>query len=138
VSAPLVVFPDVVALVLDGMRAGLGALGVGAACVARLPAGYTPDAGPVVVVRRFGGVTRDYVLHDADVALEAWAADQQAAHDLMQLALGVTRALAGTRVGGESVYRVAETDGPAYAPDPESDQPRFTATVVVTVRGHQP
>ena len=132
-NAPLLVFPDVVALVLDGLRTGLGALGVGAACVARLPAGYTPDAGPTV-----GGVTRDVVLHDADVALEAWAADQQAAHDLMQLALGVTRALAGSRVNGESVYRVAETDGPAYAPDPESDQPRFTATVVVTVRGHTP
>jgi hypothetical protein len=88
-----IVFPDVVATVVTGLRAGFVQAGV-------------------------------------DVPVEP-----ETAQDLMQGALAIARGLAGATVDGVPVYRVGEDAGADYSPDEESDQPRYVATISVTVKG---
>lgn len=133
-----IVFPDVTALVVAGLRSGFAAAGVDVPVGARVPGGRAVGAGPLVTVRRNGGVVRDYVMADAVVELEAWDDEPEDAQDLMQSALSIARGFAGGAVDGQAVYRVDEDAGATYTPDEESDQPRYTATVSVTVKGRNP
>lgn len=130
-----IVFPDVVATVVTGLRAGFVAAGVDVPVGARVPGGHALGDGPLVTVRRGGGVVRDHVLADAVVELEAWDDEAADAQDLMQAALAIARGMAGDTVDGVPVYRVGEDAGADYVPDEESDQPRYTATITVTVKG---
>ena len=70
----------------------------------------------------------------AQVTVEAWAASEQAAHDLSQTVRAVLHAARGD-IEGVRIYRVEEVAGPGYLPDPLSDQPRYSFTALITARG---
>ena len=123
-SIETIVFPDAVQLVCDHLRAALTPTPV----VSRVP---TTRPASFVRVRRVGGVRRNLVTDEPTLTVEAWAASEQAAHDLSQLA----RAHIYAMPGGGDVYRVTEFAGPALLPDPLSDQSRFTFTVSVATVG---
>jgi hypothetical protein len=119
-----IVFPDAVEIVCDELRDRLDDVHVGS---------MVPTTRPTTFVRvmRVGGVRRNLVTDEATITVEAWAATEQAAHDLSQLC----RAHLYAMPGGGSVYRVTEIGGPAFLPDPDSDLPRFSFTAAVATVG---
>jgi hypothetical protein len=119
-----IVFPDAVQLVCDHLRTRLATIPVGS---------QVPTDRPATFVRivRVGGVRRNLVTDEATLTIEAWAATEQAAHDLSQLA----RAYVHAMLGGGDVYRVTEFSGPALLPDPLSDLPRYSFTVAIATVG---
>lgn len=126
--AELVVFPDAVAIACTYLTDELA----GTAATSRVP--FTrPDE--FVTVRRVGGVRRNLVVDEATLAVEAWAATDEDAHDLAQRCRALLHALPGQSVNGSFVYRVDEVGGPASLPDPDSDQPRYTFTAALAARG---
>lgn len=94
-----------------------------------------PRPSPLVVVRRVGGPRLNPVADDALLTIESWAADPSDAHDLAQLARAHVHALRGQVVAGAAVYRTADAAGPQSLPDPLSDEPRYSFTVSVALRG---
>lgn len=123
----VIVFPDAAATI--GYQLGVE---LGVDVVSRVP---NPRTAEFLLVRRVGGVTGTLVTDNATLVVEAWSDSAAAAHDLLQLARAHLHALAGSVVGGHTVYRVAEIAGPADLPDPESNQARHTMTVQVSLRG---
>lgn len=119
-----IVFPDAVSIVCDHLRTELSPT----PAVSRVPT-TRPDT--FVRVQRVGGVRRNLVTDEATLTVEAWAATEQAAHDLSQLA----RAHVYAMPGDGDVYRVTEISGPSLLPDPLSDQPRYSFTVAVATVG---
>ena len=118
----VIVFPDAVQLVCDHLRTQLAPTPV----VSRVP---TTRPASFVKVERVGGVRRNLVTDEPTLTVEAWAATEQAAQDLCQLA----RAHIYAMPGDGQVYRVTEIGGPVLLPDPLSDQPRYTFTVALAV-----
>lgn len=121
-------FPDAVALVLDYLRDQLDDI----VCVSQIP---NPRPDTFLLVRRAGGVRLNVVADNPMLTVEAWAATPEAAHDLLAEARGRVHAMRGQAFDGVAVYRVTEIGGPAHLPDPTSEQPRYTMTVQVAVRG---
>jgi hypothetical protein len=119
-----IVFPDSVELVCDELRTRLATVHVGSQVPTTRPATF-------VRVTRVGGVRRNLVTDEATLTVEAWAASEQAAHDLAQLC----RAYVYAMPGQSDVRRVTEISGPAFLPDPESEQHRFSMTVAVAAVG---
>lgn len=129
-SQPVVVFPDAVAAVTSRLAAV-----VGVETTSRVP---NPRPAEFILVRRVGGPRRDLVTDEATLTIEAWAQSEEAAHDLAQLARAHVHAMAGSTHGDVVIYKVGEFAGPAWMPDPDSTQPRYTLTVTVAVRGAAP
>lgn len=124
----VVVFPDAVAAVTSYLS---GALGVPTS--KRIP---NPRPAEFYRVFRAGGTSRDVVIDDATIVVEAWAPSDEEADDLAQLARGHLLAIAGhTLDDGTLVYGATEVAAPADLPDPVSAQSRSTATYQVRVRG---
>lgn len=124
-----ILFPDAASLVLNAVGDEMG--------VDKYDIPPTGRTGTetFLLVRRVGGPSRDVVVDDATLTIEAWAPTRDAAHDLLQEARAHLHALEGTQVDGEMVYRVDEFAGPAWLPDPDSSHPRWTLTASVSVRG---
>lgn len=138
--AELLVAPDTVALLIAWLNAELpnvpdqSAVPVRRAVPSPRPPGF-------VTVRLLGGTGRDPALPVTDrvlIAVEAWAPNVAAAHDLAQNARAVVHAAQGVVHGGVQVYQVLEAGGPVELPDPVSAQPRVTFTVEVAVRIRRP
>lgn len=121
-----IVFPDAVEIVCDELRTRLATVTV----TSQVPTSRSSDTS-FVRVTRVGGVRRNLVTDEATLTVEAWAPTEQAAHDLNQLC----RAYLYAMPGGGSVYRVTEIGGPAFLPDPDSDQPRVSFTAAVATKG---
>lgn len=124
-----ILFPDAVALAVTFL-AGLLGEHVGQ----DVPPDHTIDDTCVTVLRT-GGPRRNLVTDDAQLTIETWAPTSTEAHDLAQLTRAHMLSLAGEVIDGVAVYRVGELAGPQNLPDPESDQPRYTFSVSVAVRG---
>lgn len=134
-TAPLLVFPDVVALAVGQLAAGLPAL-VGAVHIGnRVP---SPRPERFVVVRRGGGSRITIVTEAATLNIGAWALSVPDADDIAQACRSVIHAMAHSTVDGVAVYRVDDLGGPAEEADPLSDQPMSQLSVSVHVRGHTP
>lgn len=89
-----------------------------------------------VTVERTGGPRRNLVVDGAQITIDAWGRDRAEAHDLAQAARAIVNALEGTTTVDElTVYGVDEFSGPAFLPDPDTDQPRFRWTTSVNTRG---
>lgn len=108
---------------------------VGVPCSLSVPA--TRPAAWVRVLRT-GGPQVDLITEDAQITLEAWADTPVAAEDLAYDVRHALQRMRRSNLDGIAVYRVAELAGPAYLPDPESHQPRWTFTVSVRARGVAP
>jgi hypothetical protein len=132
--APVVIFPDVVDLAVDYVRAGLVARSVTTPVGARTPSAGIPSAG-FVLLRRLGGVRRDIVTDEAQLGVECWADTEHRAHVTAQLVRALLFALRGDTLEGHPVYRVQEYAGPSALPDPDTSKPRYVFTMLVAVRG---
>lgn len=130
--AELIAFPDVEEILVNYLQARLVAHGDTATVHDAVP---NPRPPRFVTVVRVGGPRRNLFVDSASIAVECWAATPKQAHDLCQLTRGLIHAAVGTSVAGVQVYRVDEFSGPVRLPDPESQQPRYTMTVSVSVRG---
>lgn len=123
----LVTFPDAVALLVDYLDASITE-----------PVGHRiPNPRPTtfVTVRRTGGPKRNLVTDQPQITVESWAASDEDACDLAQEVRAWLNALPGEVLDGVAVYRVEELSGPADLPDPVSDQPRFSQSFSVALRG---
>jgi hypothetical protein len=131
--AERILFPDAVSTVISALNAQLDDLGyTGVPVRSRIP---NPRPTRFVRVLRTGGPRVNVVTDAAQVTVEAWAASTADAHDLAQAARAIVNSLEGTVTGGVTVYGVNEFSGPADLPDPESEQPRYTWSASVNVRG---
>lgn len=83
------------------------------------------------VVLAGGGGRRDLVLHDANVAVEAWAKTYAAAATLMQ---SLDAAMHNARYVSTVIRNVSSYGAPVELPVPDSPYYRLTATYEVTVR----
>lgn len=92
-----------------------------------------PDA--FVTVTRTGGPKRNIVTDAAQVTVESWHESDEEAHDLAQAARAYLNAMVGQTVNGAPVYRVDELSGPARLPDPLSEQPRYSQSFEIAIRG---
>lgn len=121
-----VTFPDAV----DVAIAALGGTGLDAH-------GRVPTVRPAefIRIRRVGGAKQSPVMDGANLVIESWAGTDTAAHDNLQTARTALFAASGTVVAGTTVGRVTEFSGPGDLPDPDSDQPRVTMTIVFPCRG---
>lgn len=138
--AELLVAPDVVDLICSWLRTELPNVPNQSAVPVHRA---VPNPRPVafVTVRLLGGAGRDPALPVVDrarVAVESWAGNVAAAHDLAQNARAVVHAAQGAVLGSIQIYRVVEAGGPAELPDPISAQPRVTFTVELSVRIRPP
>ena len=138
--AELLVAPDTVGLVVALLRSRLPELPE-QPVVPVNRAVPSPRPPVFVTVRQLGGLGRDDAVPVVDrvsVAVEAWADQVVAAHDLAQNARAVMHAAQGTVHSGIQVYRVVEAGSPVELPDPLSKQARVTFTVELTVRIRRP
>lgn len=138
--AELLVAPDTVALLIAWLSAELPNVPDQSAVPVRR-AVPNPRPATFVTVRLLGGAGRDPAIPVTDrvtVAVESWALNVAAAHDLAQNARAVVHAAQGVVHGDVQVYRVVEAGGPAELPDPISAVPRVTFTVEVAVRIRRP
>lgn len=131
-SAPVVLFPDAVAVVTGYLRTEFGSRDESAPVHSRVP---STRPGRFVLVRRVGGPRRDLVSDLPLLTVEAWAQDEADAADLLNLCRGLLGAMRGSVQDGTTVYQVNEVGGPGWLPDPTSDHPRFTMTVEIGMRG---
>ncbi len=118
------IFGDSQALAANYLRPLLG-VPVGT----RVP---SPRPTRFVTLRRSGGL-RGVVTDEPRLDFFAWAATDEAAHDLIQDVCRHLAAMPGTR-DGVLVKSVDEFAGPIPAPDP-SGQPRWLVTWEITLRG---
>jgi metal-dependent amidase/aminoacylase/carboxypeptidase family protein len=131
--AERILFPDAVAAVVGALNDQLDDLGFSGVPVrSRVP---NPRPARFVTVFRTGGPRVNVVTDSAQITVEAWAASDHDAHDLAQAARAILNSLEATVTGGATVYGVDEFSGPAYLPDPESAQPRYTWSASVNIRG---
>jgi hypothetical protein len=101
--------------------------------------GQKPDDVPVgrfCVAHRAGGPFVWPVVDNPTVIFDVYGPTEAAAHDFAQKIRALVWSRYGKRLGtsGVQVYRVDEFGGPAYLPDPETDEPRFTWTASIQHR----
>lgn len=124
----VVLFPDIAEILCTRLGAALGK-----------PTGTrVPNPRPAdgfLVIRRVGGPRLNLVADNPTVAIEAWHDTDAEAHDLCQLARSLVYAMRGEVHSGTAIYRVSEFGGPTDFPDPLSDQPRYSCTLSIGVRG---
>ncbi|MFK0290327.1 hypothetical protein ACIQU6_07570 [Streptomyces sp. NPDC090442] len=123
---PVVIFPDVEALILNHLRDVIPAFEGGP----EPPADFKGRL-PFAVVERNGGVKKRFALDQAVLAVYVYGADRASAHDRMQEVLAHIHAMPG---GCLPVARTYEIAGIQYTPDPMTDEPRWYASVGVAVR----
>jgi hypothetical protein len=122
--------PDIEAVLVDICSADLEV-----DFYAQVPRSRQGDSEPFGVIRRLGGVRGRAVTDEPMVSVETWAPNRTDAYHLCAAACTTIFALVGTVREGVTFYKVAETSGPTSLPDPDSEMPRYTATLLVRVRG---
>lgn len=133
-SRPVVVMPDAVAVTVDYLRSALADAGRPVPVGARVP---SPRPVEFVRVERIGGLRRGAVSDSPRLDIHCWAATEQDAQDLAQLARAHVGAMGGLR-SGVAVYRVQEVGGPMWLPDETSGTPRYAFAVEIQMRGSKP
>jgi hypothetical protein len=138
--AEVIVFPDATELFADHLRVELDERGYPDLHVGT----RIPNPRPVEFVRviRTGGTRRNLVVDETQLTVECWAGSEQVAQDMAQLARAVIAAARGDVLDGVPIYRVDDVtgpgalpSGPVYTPDPISQQPRFSFSMLVACRG---
>lgn len=120
-------FPDAERVVIDYLTPLVG-----------VPVSLTvpnPRPGRFLTVQRGGGPRMNLVADNATLVIEAWGNGPSEAKATLDVARRHLNAMRRQTVAGVPVYRVAEATGPAFLPDPDSTQARYTLTVQVAMRG---
>lgn len=135
---PAVRFRDAVDVVITGLSAGLTALSVNVTVSDKLPEDHTQDDS-FVTVRRDGGPSMWPVWDKPQINVASYAPTAAAAADLARDVRTVINQFPGLgTIASCPVSRVDELSGPAFQPDPTSDQPRYVQSFVITLRGYDP
>jgi len=131
---PVVVYPDAQAAIIEYLADELPFYGYTTPIVVS----RVPTTRPIEFVKviRIGGQNHDIVCDDATLIVEAWAASEEDASDLIEVCRGIIHAAPGT-LTDPVCSKVIEIAGPANLPDPDSNQERQTMTLQVTLRGSQ-
>lgn len=129
--APLVVFPDATAVVLALLRSQL--TGPHAAPVHAEVPDTRPDR--FAVVRVTGGARANLVEDGVQLTLEAWEQDLRKAQTLCSRMRSLIYAARGTVVAGTVIGRTQDVSRPVPMPLDESEQPRYSCTLLVRMRG---
>lgn len=133
-------FANVQGLLVGWLRAQLAAssdpVAAGVVVGAAVPATRDAGSGPLIVVRRFGGVADGVAVDRARLDLLHWHQTEYKATQLANLTRQlVLYELAGTVIEGHVVYRPVEMAGPALYPDPAgSTVPIVMYSIEVPVR----
>lgn len=128
----VIVPADAVAVAVAFLDAQLTARGQAAVHVAS----RIPNPRPVSLVRVFwAGNNRNRPLDAATLVLDCWAATETGAADLARLVAGLVEAMPGETVAGHYVYHAELVGGPVNLPDPDSDNPRYSVTARLWLRG---
>lgn len=125
--AELVTFPDAVDVAIKVADAATTVPVHG-----RVP---TNRPGAFIRIRRVGGPKQNLVMDGAQLVIESWAATDVIAHDNLQTARAALYAASGEVVNGVTIGLVEELSGPGDLPDPDSDMPRVTMTIIFPCRG---
>jgi len=125
-------FPPAEDLVISHLSAELPHYGSAATAHGSIPPAR-PDG--YVVVRRAGGARKSIPVGSATLTIECYAPLPTQAADLAELTRAIVTAMQGTVVDDVTVYVVAEISAPQELPDPRTDDPRYTFTVSIDVRG---
>lgn len=134
---PVVVFPDIQAVVVDYLTDALAGrtepyvFGVKVGTIVERP--RLPVA---VTVERAGGVRTLLSVDNPRVEIQVWHGTDGHAQLLAQLVRALLHAMPGvveTAEGPVTVTRVADFAGPFRSPDPKSDHPRVRLTVEIGV-----
>lgn len=124
--ADVVVFPDAERVIKDHLDTVLS--------VTTYLSVPNPRPATFMVVRRVGGPRQNLVVDNAMLTIEGWGT-RTVAKDLLARARGEIHAMRGQVLGGTTVYKVTETSGPAFLPDPDSNHARYSMTMQVAMRG---
>lgn len=128
-----VLFPDAAGVAIEYLAAELAERGDSASVEPRIP---VPRLDRFVTVRRSGGVKANIVQDGPLLIFEAWdAAGEEHANDLAQLCRALMQKAQGTVQSGVAIGHVTEVGGVVALPDARSDQPRYTFTLRVLMRG---
>lgn len=131
-SAELLVFPDIEAVLVKHLRAKLTERGDTAHVSTIVPADR-PDR--LVKVARTGGPQRSMTMDAPQVTVQCWASGEVDAHDLASLAHAIVAAMPREEsIEGAVIYHYIETSGPMFFPDLESQIPRYQFTGQLLVR----
>lgn len=126
-------FPSAVTAVVGALNAQLSAFGYAGVPVRTKV--HNPRDARFVLVRLTGGPRVNLVVRAVQLTIEAWSNSDTDAEDLAETASAIVSGLQGTVTGGVTIYGVTEFAGPAFLPDPDSEQSRYTFTTSVSVRG---
>lgn len=129
---PVVLAPDAVAVAVDYLAEQLEERGDDAIVTDRVE---TPRPDRFVRVSRTGGPMKNRVQDGPQLTVECWDLAEEDAQDLAQLCRALLFAAQGAVVNGVPIGKVDEFGGPQLLPDPLSDQPRYTFTMQVAMRG---
>lgn len=132
-SAELIAFPDIEAVVVQHLRARLAGRGDTAHVSTVIPA-KRPER--LVKVQRTGGPQRSMTVDAPQVTVQCWAPNEVAASDLATLVHAVVAAMPREdSISGAVIYSYVDTSGPMFFPDLESQIPRYQFTGQLLVRG---
>lgn len=129
----MVVFPDSeelfrVSLALTASQV----LGGTFPCATKPP---NPRPHEFFVVRRVGGIARDFTTDVPYILIEAWADTEARASRMASVAQGFVHWV--TNINGFSILDRSEISGPLNFPDGLSAQARYTATYAIAVRASE-
>lgn len=121
--AEVITFPDAEALIVSYLDA----------LIPEKVATKVPDPRPAALVRvmRTGGVRRAMTIDNPQITVQAWAATEVAASELIQRVRGLIHA--AESFGTVEVLKVDEFSGPANMPDPLTTHPRYSFTLSITL-----
>ena len=122
---------DVEQLLIDYLTTALPANGF------TVPVADQMVAPECVVLYRVGGADRDQVTGFPSVILEAYAATNTRASQILRRVFALVRDLYGRQLGAFMVYDVQVFRGPSSDPKPPADLVRYSAMVAVAVRMNQ-
>lgn len=137
-SIPVVIFPDVTALLIAYLKAEFVTRSITTSVLSEVP---DPIHTSMVIVSRTGGQRANLVSDNPLMTFESWDNSQdgtakEKAHDLSQLVRGLIFSIKATTVNGYPFYRIEDFTGPQLQPDPDHlDTARYVATMSVAVRG---
>lgn len=123
-------YPPAAAVTIARLAAGLAAAGPAVPVVGQVP--NPRPSGKFVLVSRLGGPeVYPRLMDGAQITIDCWAATAAEAEVLANLCRKVIHEMVGTA----PVHHVEEIGGPSDLPDPVSNQPRWTYTVQIQMRG---
>lgn len=127
ITAPL----DVETLIHGYLPASLTALGESVPVLTRLPASLPTRFVQVVLD---GGSRRDRITDSQTVTVRGWGQDKVDSRTLAGLAYASLMAMPESASTEAAVRRAVSIGGPAWLPDPETNRPRYQATVSLDLR----